>query len=87
MFISICVTSVRFYSFVNDLIFDPFAGSGTLGRAAINLGRNFFLTEKEIKFINRIKEELYKVNNLFNSKNNQPNFVDIKTFAELSKPQ
>src|SRR3989344_4282571 len=80
--IELCNRVVRFYSFIGDLIFDPFAGSGTLGRAAVNLDRNFFLTEKEAKYINRIKEELYKENNLFNSKNNQPNFVDIKTFIQ-----
>lgn len=83
--IELCNRVVKFYSFVGDLVFDPFAGSGTLGRAAVNLDRNFFLTEKEAKYINRIKEELYKGNNLFNSKNNQPNFVDIKTFISLSK--
>lgn len=83
--LELCNRVIRFYSFVDDLIFDPFAGSGTLGRAAVNLGRNFFLAEKEIKYINRIKEELCKINNLFNSKDNQPNFVDIKIFAELSK--
>lgn len=83
--LELCNRVIRFYSLVDDLIFDPFAGSGTLGRAAINLERNFFLTEKEMKYINRIKEELHKINNLFNSKDNQPNFVDIKAFAELSK--
>jgi len=83
--IELCNRVVKFYSFVGDLVFDPFAGSGTLGRAAVNLDRNFFLTEKETKYINRIKEELYKGNKLFNSKNNQPNFVDIKTFISLSK--
>ncbi len=82
--IELCNRVVKFYSFVGDLVFDPFAGSGTLGRAAVNLDRNFFLTEKEAKYINRIKEELYKGNNLFNSKNNQPNFVDIKTFIQQS---
>jgi len=83
--IELCNRVVRFYSFVGDLIFDPFAGSGTLGRAAANLDRNFFLTEKEAKYINRIKEELYKDDNLFSSKNNQPRFLDIKTFIPLSK--
>lgn len=83
--IELCNRVIKFYSFVGDLIFDPFAGSGTLGRAAINLDRNFFLTEKEAKYIYRIREELYKENNLFNLKNNQPNFVDIKTFISLSK--
>jgi len=83
--IELCNRVIRFYSFVDDLVFDPFAGSGTLGKAAINLGRNFFLAEKESKYIDRIKEELNKNTNLFNSKNSKPNFVDIKTFISLSK--
>lgn len=83
--IELCNRVIKFYSFVEDLVFDPFAGSGTLGKAAVNLDRNFFLVEKEAKYISRIKEELYKGNNLFNSKNNQPNFVGIKTFISLSK--
>lgn len=83
--IELCNRVIKFYSFVGDLVFDPFAGSGTLGRAAANLERNFFLTEKEAKYINRIKEELCKGSNLFNLKNHQSNFVDIKTFISLSK--
>lgn len=82
--IELCNRVIKFYSFVGDLVFDPFAGSGTLGRAAANLDRHFFLTEKEAKYINRIKEELCKANNLFSSKNNQPRFCDIKTFIALS---
>lgn len=83
--IELCNRVIKFYSFIGDLIFDPFAGSGTLGRAAINLDRNFFLAEKEEKYINRIKEELYKGNNLFNSEDNQTNFVDVKIFISLLK--
>ncbi|MFH1460037.1 MAG: DNA methyltransferase [Candidatus Omnitrophota bacterium] len=83
--IELCNRVIKFYSFVSDLIFDPFAGSGTLGRAAAILDREFFLIEKEVKYVNRIKEELYKDNNLFNPKNNQPNFVDIEKFILLSK--
>lgn len=83
--LELCNRVIKFYSFIGDLIFDPFAGSGTLGRSAVSLNRSFFLTEKETKYIKRIKEELYKGNNLFSSKNNQPNFVDIKTFISLSK--
>ena len=43
----LCKRVVEYYSFKGDLIFDPFAGSGTLGRVAKKLGRNFFLTEKD----------------------------------------
>jgi len=83
--IELCNRVVRFYSFIGDLIFDPFAGSGTLGRAAINLDRNFFLTEKEERYVDRFKEELNKISNLFNSKHDQPKFLDIETFIPLSK--
>lgn len=83
--IELCNRVIKFYSFIGDLVFDPFAGSGTLGRAAMELNRNFFLAEKEIKYINRIKEEINKVGNLFNSKGGQPNFVDLNNFISLSK--
>ena len=78
--IELCNRVIKYYSFIDDLIFDPFAGSGTLGLAAVNLNRHFFLTEKESKYINRMKEYLNKDNRLLGLKNNQPNFVDIKNF-------
>ena len=83
--IELCNRVVKFYSFIGDLIFDPFAGSGTVGRAALNLNRHFFLTEKEPKYINRIKEELNKSNNLFSLKDCQPNFLDLENFIKLFK--
>lgn len=82
--LELCNRVIKFYSFVGDLIFDPFAGSGTLGRAAINLNRYFFLTEKEKKYINRIKEEIKKSDNSF-LRNRQPIFIDLKTFISNSK--
>ena len=54
----LCDRVVKFYSFKGDLVFDPFAGSGTLGRSAKNFGRFFFLTEQQRKYINRIKETM-----------------------------
>lgn len=83
--IELCNRVIKYYSFMDDLIFDPFAGSGTLGLAAVNLNRHFFLTEKEPKYVNRMKEDLIRGNSLFGSKNNQPNFVDIKNFILLTK--
>ncbi|KKR53078.1 MAG: hypothetical protein UT90_C0015G0015 [Parcubacteria group bacterium GW2011_GWA1_40_21] len=82
--IELCNKVIKYYSFVDDLIFDPFAGSGTLGLAAINLNRHFFLTEKESKYISRMKEDLIRNSNLFDKKNNQPNFIDIKNFISLN---
>ncbi len=76
----LCNRVIQYYSFVDDLVFDPFAGSGTLGRAASHLGRNFFLTEKESKYVNRMKEDLLKNNNLFSEKGSEPKFMGIKDF-------
>jgi len=81
----LCNRVIKYYSFVDDLIFDPFAGSGTLGRAAANLNRNYFLTEKEAKYVARMKEDLIKKEDLFSSKDKQPNFIDIKNFINIIK--
>ncbi len=56
--LELCHRVVKYYSFKGDLIFDPFAGSGTLGKAAMNLGRNLFLTEKYKNYFERIKSNL-----------------------------
>lgn len=53
--IDLCKRVIEYYSFKGDLIFDPFGGSGTLGRTAKSLGRNFFLTEKESKYFEYMK--------------------------------
>ena len=78
----LCSRVISYYSFVDDLIFDPFAGSGTLGRAASNLGRYFFLTEKDVKYVNRMKEGLMKKNDLLDAKKAPLKFVEMKTFAK-----
>jgi len=52
---SLCQRVITYYSFKGDLVFDPFAGSGTVGRGARMLGRNFFLTEKEQKYFDYMK--------------------------------
>ena len=53
--VDLCKRVIEYYSFKGDLVFDPFAGSGTLGRTAKSLGRNFFLTEKEEKYFEYMK--------------------------------
>jgi len=83
--IELCHRVIKYYSFVDDLIFDPFAGIGTVGRAATNLDRHFFLTEKESRYVNRMKEDLIKNTNLFSSKEAEPKFVDIINFIALTK--
>jgi DNA modification methylase len=56
--IELCNRVIKFYSYKGDLVFDPFGGSGTLGKAARNLERYFFLTEQESVYVERMKADL-----------------------------
>ena len=47
---------IRYYSFENDVVLDPFAGIGTVGTAALDLGRRFYLIERGRKYIDRFLE-------------------------------
>lgn len=48
---------IKYYSFKNDVILDPFAGIGTLGKAAAKLDRRFVLIEQEQKYVNIMRDE------------------------------
>lgn len=41
---------IRYYSFRNDLVLDPFAGTGTTGRVAGKLERRFLMIEKSTEY-------------------------------------
>jgi DNA modification methylase len=45
--IDLCNKVISYYSYVGDLVFDPFAGSGTVGISAVRNGRKFFMTEMD----------------------------------------
>jgi DNA modification methylase len=47
---------ITYYSFIDDVILDPFAGSGTVGLAATKLKRRFVLIDKAPKYVNLIRE-------------------------------
>ncbi len=47
---------ITYYSFVDDVILDPFAGIGTTGLAATKLKRRFVLIEQETKYVEIIRE-------------------------------
>lgn len=55
--IELCKRVIQYYSYKDDLIFDPFGGSGTVGKTAKNLGRYFFLTEKDETYFNYMKSK------------------------------
>lgn len=80
--VELCRRVIQFYSFKGDLVFDPFAGSGTMGIAAIALERYFFLTEKDEKYFQVIKKNLGNKSLFFN---NEPRFLNLKEFTELVK--
>lgn len=48
---------IRYYSFKDDLVLDPFAGSGVVGRVAYELGRRFLLIDKNPKYYKLMKNE------------------------------
>lgn len=49
---------IRISSNPGDIVLDPFAGSGSTGVAALELGRDFVLVEKEEKYVDVIRERL-----------------------------
>jgi DNA modification methylase len=48
---------ISYYSFKGDVVLDPFAGIGTVGKAAVKLGRRFVLIEQDENYINVIRDE------------------------------
>jgi len=76
----LCNRVIKLYSYKGDLVFDPFAGSGTVGKVALDLDRYFFLTEKEPKYIEQIGKQL---DNDLLSCNVETRILDVDTFKKL----
>ncbi|HUM80076.1 MAG TPA: DNA methyltransferase, partial [Candidatus Saccharicenans sp.] len=55
---------IRMFSFVDDIVLDPFLGSGTAVKVALEQGRNAFGYEINHSFIELIKEKLGLANSL-----------------------
>ena len=49
---------IRYYSFVGDMVLDPFAGTGTTGRVAGLLDRRFMMIEKSPAYFNTQLKDL-----------------------------
>lgn len=77
----LCKKVIEYYSFEGDLVFDPFGGSGTFGRAAKSLRRLFFLTEKNDTYFEYMKST-QKPNTLFNEL--KTTFIKFKEFKEIA---
>lgn len=48
---------IKYYSFAGDVVLDPFAGIGTLGRVAAKLNRKFMLIELNKRYLDIIRKE------------------------------
>lgn len=49
---------VQYYSFKGDVVLDPFAGSGTVGKASAGLGRRFVLFEINPEYVDLMRSDL-----------------------------
>ncbi|MBM4461611.1 MAG: site-specific DNA-methyltransferase [Chloroflexi bacterium] len=49
---------ISYYSFKGDVVLDPFAGTGTVGKAASRLGRRFVLIEQDARYVAIMREEV-----------------------------
>lgn len=66
---------IKMFSFVGDIVLDPFVGSGTTSLAAKNLSRNSVGYEINQKFIDIIKQKMeVNVNKMFD--NSSVTFID-----------
>jgi len=82
--IELCKRVIKYYSFKNDLVFDPFAGSGTFGRTAKLLDRYFFLTEQKEKYFEYMKS-FVKKDDVTLLKKRKTIFLELKKFKERIK--
>ncbi len=53
--LSLASKVICYYSFENDVVLDPFAGTGTVGAAAVKNNRRFLLVEKDKSYLDVIK--------------------------------
>jgi DNA modification methylase len=49
---------IRYWSFEDDVVLDPFAGVGTVGMVAARLGRRFVLSELEERYLAVMRRDL-----------------------------
>ena len=51
---------------INEIVLDPFAGSGTTAIACLNTDRNYILIEKEQKYVDIINKRIAEHTNQVN---------------------
>ena len=80
--IELCKQVTKLYSFKNDLVFDPFAGSGTFGVSAIEMNRYCFLTEICDQYVDEIVNRIDKYLFLWHHRFRRLELDEFKKFAE-----
>jgi len=78
--VELCKRVIQYYSFEGDIVFDPFGGSGTVGRTAKALNRLFFLTEKDDNYFDYMKKQA-KPNAMFDEQKTE--FLELTEFKAL----
>lgn len=53
---------IKMFSFVNEMVLDPFGGTGTTGRVAADLSRNGVCIEQSPEYVERMLKEKAKLN-------------------------
>lgn len=79
--VELCKRVIQYYSFKHDLVFDPFGGSGTVGKTAKGLDRYFFLTEKDQNYFGYMKSK--KSNGMFDKYPSK--FLSLNEFHQTIK--
>ncbi len=69
---------ISYYSFVNDVVLDPFGGIGTTAKAAAGLKRRFVTIECSDEYIETTKSELNCMPDIFNNFN-----YEYKDYSDL----
>ena len=77
----LCQRIIKYYSYVGDLVFDPFGGSGTCGRVARSLNRFSLMTELNSDYFDYIKLLDKKEGEMFNQIENK--YYTIKDFKKI----
>ncbi|MFX0171693.1 MAG: DNA methyltransferase [Candidatus Hodarchaeota archaeon] len=75
---------VRFYSYIGDIVLDPFAGSGTVGKICQDNKRNFFLAEIDKEYFKILRKQLSKPEGGL-IKTKKPRFFKYDEFKDLVK--
>jgi len=80
--VELCKRVIQYYSYKGDLVFDPFAGSGTVGRTAKALGRYFFLTEQQPQYFEYMKSK-QRGDAVYDE--HRTRFLTLEQFKEVAK--